>query len=335
MELINNNKKIAIFLKIGLVLAIFAVLYQKGALSISQSFSAFRNIQYISIVFLFLGIASTFSILRWQIILKSKNVELPFIKAFQIKFIGNFFNLILPGAVSGDILKTFYLSKYSKSSKTKSLSSIFLDRIIGVLGLVVVSGLGFLLFKSNFKSNIIINSIAISLVITFIILSCFFIYLLFISQRFTFLDRLLEKITLKFPILNPLFNIYKHFKEFSTNKGNFVSSLALSILIHFLNAISFMYIAKAFDIHLNSLLPFLSLVPLGLLVTTIPISPAGLGTGHAAYLYLFRLVQVERGADFYTIFISYFILTGMFLGGASYLLLKPDKNEILKAEEEL
>ena len=96
-----------------------------------------------------------------------------------------------------------------------------------------------------------------------------------------------------------------------------------------------MYIAKAFDIHLNSLLPFLSLVPLGLLVTTIPISPAGLGTGHAAYLYLFRLVQVERGADFYTIFISYFILTGMFLGGASYLLLKPDKNEILKAEEEL
>jgi len=45
------------------------------------------------------------------------------------------------------------------------------------------------------------------------------------------------------------------------------------------------------------------LVPLGLLVTAVPIAPAGIGTGHAAFGWLFLRLGSKAGANVFNLFI--------------------------------
>ena len=58
------------------------------------------------------------------------------------------------------------------------------------------------------------------------------------------------------------------------------------------------------------LLPILAIVPFGLLISDIPVAPAGIGTGHAAFLYLFQLIGSSQGANIFTLF----VLANMFMG---------------------
>ena len=55
--------------------------------------------------------ATTLGILRWQWLLKAQNINLPIMRTAQLNLIGAFFNLALPGAVSGDFVKAFYIGK--------------------------------------------------------------------------------------------------------------------------------------------------------------------------------------------------------------------------------
>ena len=71
-------------------------------------------------------------------------------------------------------------------------------------------------------------------------------------------------------------------------------------------------------------LPALALViiiPLGLFFTAIPVMPAGVGTGHAAFLALYALLDSQRGADVFNLFLLYQISLGA-LGGIIYLRFK-------------
>jgi uncharacterized membrane protein YbhN (UPF0104 family) len=61
--------------------------------------------------------------------------------------------------------------------------------------------------------------------------------------------------------------------------------------------------------------------PLGFLVTTIPVAPAGVGTGHAAFLFLLQTVGSQRGADIFTLFALAQFFTGG-IGGLVYLRFK-------------
>jgi hypothetical protein len=60
------------------------------------------------------------------------------------------------------------------------------------------------------------------------------------------------------------------------------------------------------------------IVPLGLLVTAIPLTPAGVGTGHAAFTGLFHILGSPAGANVFNFFLVSQIFFGA-LGGLVYL----------------
>ena len=53
-------------------------------------------------------------------------------------FIGNVFNLVIPGAVGGDLIKAAYLVRMHVK-KTQAIASMVIDRIIGLLGLFTLA----------------------------------------------------------------------------------------------------------------------------------------------------------------------------------------------------
>ena len=54
-------------------------------------------------------------------------------------FIGIVFNLVIPGAVGGDLIKAAYLVRMH-IKKTQAIASMVIDRILGLLGAVRPGG---------------------------------------------------------------------------------------------------------------------------------------------------------------------------------------------------
>ena len=89
---------------------------------------------------------------------------------------------------------------------------------------------------------------------------------------------------------------------------------------------SFLLYATAFGESIHALQVFICF-PLGLLITAIPIAPGGVGTGHAAFSYLFQLFGSMRGADIFSLYVlSQFVLGG--IGGIVYLKSKSESDAI-------
>ena len=53
-------------------------------------------------------------------------------------FIGMVFNLVIPGAVGGDLIKAAYLVRM-RIRKTQAVASMVIDRILGLLGLFILA----------------------------------------------------------------------------------------------------------------------------------------------------------------------------------------------------
>ena len=76
---------------------------------------------------------------RWQLLLRVQGVVLSWKRVFALVMIGLFFNFLIPGGTGGDVVKIFYLLKETAGQRTAAVLSVFMDRIIGLIGLIVLS----------------------------------------------------------------------------------------------------------------------------------------------------------------------------------------------------
>ena len=75
---------------------------------------------------------------RWKLILAAHDMQLSFLKALELYFIGQFFNAFMLGAVGGDLIKVFVVAKTFPEKKTEAVTTVFIDRFVGLLALVML-----------------------------------------------------------------------------------------------------------------------------------------------------------------------------------------------------
>jgi uncharacterized membrane protein YbhN (UPF0104 family) len=85
------------------------------------------------------GIIATF--FRWFILVRVIEPRFTLRAAVLLGFIGNTFNLVIPGAVGGDLIKAAYLVRMH-IKKTQAIASMVIDRIVGLLGLFILASIG-------------------------------------------------------------------------------------------------------------------------------------------------------------------------------------------------
>lgn len=85
--------------------------------------------------------APFFQALRWLQLLHVQNCRLSVGTAVKLMWIGLLFNLFLLGAVGGDLIKAYYVTKHTHS-KAESVITVLVDRLIGLLGLLWLSMAG-------------------------------------------------------------------------------------------------------------------------------------------------------------------------------------------------
>jgi uncharacterized membrane protein YbhN (UPF0104 family) len=86
-------------------------------------------------IYLF-AIVATF--VRWYFLVRVVDRRFTLHAALLLGFIGNVFNLVIPGAVGGDLIKAAYLVRMHVK-KTQAIASMVIDRVIGLLGLFMLA----------------------------------------------------------------------------------------------------------------------------------------------------------------------------------------------------
>jgi uncharacterized membrane protein YbhN (UPF0104 family) len=86
-----------------------------------------------------LGIPFIVTAVRWRGLMRPQGINMPLAKCLQLTFVGQFYSIMLPGITGGDLVKIVYAARLT-GSKTKSFITIILDRVIGLIALMVIAG---------------------------------------------------------------------------------------------------------------------------------------------------------------------------------------------------
>ena len=94
----------------------------------------------------------------------------------------------------------------------------------------------------------------------------------------------------------------------ANEKKTLFKCIGSSLVAHNFGILAFFTITSPFYGAQINFLDIFSVVPIGMIITAIPISPGGLGVSYAAFEKLFQYFNVMNGANLFNIFGSYLFL---------------------------
>lgn len=86
--------------------------------------------------------------LRWWALMRARRLGVAWWSAFRLYMAGAFFNYCMPGMTGGDVLKAYYAARDS-DRRADAVISVVVDRIAGMLGLVLLAGIAGLFMLAN------------------------------------------------------------------------------------------------------------------------------------------------------------------------------------------
>ena len=264
-------------LKIVFAAAIITWLLRSGKLDFSLIGESITNGWNWLICIGLIILQDAVSAIRWRLLLKVKSeAELPIGSMIKLTWIGLFFNSVLPGAVTGDLIKLVYARDLDrKLDRTFLVTTALVDRILGLIGLLFLLGVFSLANYSELASygDKMRNILHFNFLLFAGVL--FFLALLFLPEKITLPIRdLLGKI----PLLGK--KIKKTLDQvwlIGGDKLTVLKCLLISVALQFSNVLGFWIITAPFYGKELSMMQIFTFVPLGQMAVAVPISPAGIG----------------------------------------------------------
>lgn len=172
---IKKNKWLGLLLKI--VVTIICLWYVTTKIDLKQLFETLLNVKWLLfIVSIILYIISKiFASIRLNIYFRNINIHIPQVANFKLYWLGLFYNLFLPGSISGDAYKVIRLTKQFGVPYKKTTSAVLLDRLTGLLGLgFVLAFYGILVLDNELYIIGLVVAAILSTSITYLIIKKWF-----------------------------------------------------------------------------------------------------------------------------------------------------------------
>ncbi len=296
MEILRNWKKYLSF--IGIVIFIYLLI----KLDLVEIFNAVRNtnlrifLPAVLLVFVF-QITQTF---KWFVLARKQGIVLPFKEAVKINLMSNFYGLITPSKL-GVVMRGEYLKKYSKSIG-KGISNFVLDKILDIFSVFFLAIFFSFIFRRKF------NFIPINFFILFFFLFILLSFFIISKKNRIFLKLFYRKIVPE-KFKEKAKSTYHSFYSGMLKKRK----LFIVFIFNLINWVVLYSITYLVGLSLGINIPFiyfLAILPIGTLISLIPISIDGLGTREAALISLFGLFGVEATKVFSMSIIS-LLITGI------------------------
>ena len=272
------------FLKIAVAAFLIYWMINKGALD----FGTFARLATLQLslgcgLAVFAGVI--FNNWRWMILLRGQGFQTSTAKTLPLSFIGMFFNFFMPGGVGGDVVKGYYLLQEHPHQRVAGAVSIFMDRVAGFFMMITTA------FIAIFFNWEVVSQNSQMRVLCFGVAFFFAAFLIFFTVCFS---NVLQKPQLanfffrKLPGGHLFKQIYEILHSYRKSPRSLFHACWISLFSQGASVILVMLVGQAMHIDLP-ISVYLFLVPIGLVAQALPVAPAGIGVGQAAFFYLFSL----------------------------------------------
>mgnify|MGYP001246370211 FL=1 len=212
---------------------------------------------------------------RWWWLLRANKLGVRILEAQRFGWIGLFCSNAMPGSVGGDLIKAVYIVERCSGDRFRAVVSILVDRIIGLLSLLLACSIGCLFIVTRFPE--------FAWTVWICALGVFVGCILLLSPglrsllRFEMLISRLPKRLGKF-----VAQLDDAVLQYRDNLKGIGLWLLASPLIYSLFIGSVILMAQAIGVGLPWI-DYLSIVPAAMVVQAIPLMPGGWGIGELAY----------------------------------------------------
>jgi len=215
--------------------------------------------------------------LRWYYLMRPLGMRITAVRAFVLNMVGMFYSTFMLGSTGGDLVKAYYAAKHT-NNRTRAIMSVLIDRVIGLLALIVLGGAmaaaQYVMAESK-TEPIAQSSLKVALLCGAVLGSTALGLILFfnpVTRKYLGLDFFLSKLPMQSQVQRAIevMAIYRQHKWLA------LAALVGSLPVHATVVISAMLAGMAFDLPLPAPYYFVA-VPMIVLVGSIPISPQGAG----------------------------------------------------------
>ncbi len=264
------------------------------------------------------------AVFRWRVVLKAIGAPLRFGKAFELTYIGIFFNQTLPSSVGGDAVR-IYKAYRGGLSLSASVNGVMLERVATVVGLLLLVVLVLPLFLPRLDEEtgrlfLLGGILSFSAAVAG-------------TALLMVLDRLPGPF-MAWRVIRGLAALAADTRKVFLSPGSSFRVLALSVAGHVNLTASVFVLALGLGLDVT-FVDCLVLFPPVLLVTTLPISIAGWGVREGAMVAAFGLIGVSaEGALVLSILYGLLSIATSLPGGVIWLMSQDRNEKIVIPEEE-
>ncbi|MCH7869818.1 MAG: flippase-like domain-containing protein [Myxococcales bacterium] len=322
-----RRRHIATLLKATLLVVIVGALIQQDLLSLAPIKTAISRWPLVLGGWVCISCTTAIAIIRWHVLIRAQGIPIPLLRTIQSAFVGLFFNVFLPGSLSGDLIKGYYVVRSVPGHTATAVSSILFDRVVGLSGLITLSAIALLVGSGGTWSGTLGAPIVLAVIGVTSGVVVFYAALLGLSEERDPIFRILRHLATRFAFLRGVLKVYEGVRVYHDKRGVTLACIGASIIAHGFLVVAWICFVNAMEIDGIPIGAMFVVVPIGMLVSSIPLGPAGIGTGHAAFLAIFALLGSNRGADLFNLVLAFQFIQAA-LGGMVYLTVRAEAVEV-------
>ncbi len=269
---------------------------------------------WMAVAFVLTFVALYVTFVRWYLLVLAQGLRFPFADAQRLGFVGLLFNQVIPGAVSGDLVK---LGLFAREQEKLGLgmATIAVDRLVGMYGLFLVGSIAVALNWSRLSDSPQLRNAAY-VVLAAACASTVLLAGLVLASAVPAVERIAQAV----PVLGrPLGEMVAALAVYRGKYRAVAVALALACSTHTLFILALYCCALALP---GPNWPFLAhcvAAPIGLTINAVPLTSGGIGVGEAAMQQIYTMLGYD-GAKAFLMMLSYRILCWIVsLGGVPYL----------------
>jgi len=284
------KKHLVTAVKLIVTFTILYLIFKKFQIGLGDILEAFKHQPaWFAMAFLMQVGAILFSIMRWNVLLKGQNLNVPFPHIVKTFLVGRFLGTFTPTGVGLEAYKAYDIARYTGKTEA-SVSVVLIEKMIGTffsLSLWVLVTLPFFAGAIDVKFLYVFG-------IFFGILFILALILLFSPGVFRIFLKL--NFPLKGKIEKPLNRMVDAFTIYSQKKGSLLTAVLLGLVVYLFWFLTYYMNSLAMGAGL-ALTDIIKVGPMTQIATMIPLSIAGIGLREGAFMGLLDTLGVVSGAS--------------------------------------
>jgi len=281
-----------LILKLGLAAGLVWWLLHSGRLELSQLSRVGERWHWLLLAQLPFAVLLTLLTLRWNLLLRVQGIAARVRDTAALTLIGWFFNQMVLGTTGGDVVKAYAIAVEHPQRRGAAITSIAMDRLIGMgalLGSVLLLALpNASLVRSDPRLALYLTTVAGAAGALAIAASALF------SRRVRAL--LPTALLARLPFHAALRAVADAAYTYQRQPRALALAFALSFGVHGMTLCVNLLLTRALVDGPIDWVPLVMLIPMAHLAMGLPINPPGaLGTAEALYQLLFALAGISQG----------------------------------------